>query len=1076
MQALPAGGAMIAIQATEDEVLPLLTDRVGIAAINGPNSVVVSGDEDDALAVAAHFTALRRKTRRLTVSHAFHSPLMDGMLDEFASVLATVTAHEPRIPVISNLTGHLATELTTPDYWVRHVRNAVRFRDGVDRLVAEGVTTFLEAGPDAVLTAMAQDCVGDTTSVAFVPVARRGRDEASTAVAALAHLHTRGVPVAWSALLGPVGSTVDLPTYAFQRKSFWLEATPATGDVTSAGLTAAGHPLLGAAVTLADGDTTLFTARFGPRTHPWLADHAIGGAILVPGTVFVELAAHAAEATRHACVDELTLHAPLILPKDGDAQLQLIVTGERIEIYSRRADEDRPWTRNATGTLAGSGAVGPTAALTEWPPAGADPVDLTGMYERFAGLGYDYGPAFQGLRALWRRGDALFAEIALPDGADDRGFIAHPALLDAALHPLVLAAADELPPGQVRLPFSWNGVRLHRSATPTLRVTVTMHGAESARIVLADATGTPVSIVDGLDLRPVPLRQLTAGDATDSLYGIEWTTVEVDVTELPGPCRWALVGPPLLDEEPLRDNGIHTDPYPELADLDREIEWGAPVPDMVVLSRAGGAGAVPAAAHDVVTSTLADLRAWLADERHAEGQLLVVTRGAIGADVHDLASAPVWGLLRSAQAEYPDRLVLADIDDTEQSALVLPAALATGEPQLVLREGTVYAPRLARLTATGAARPLDEDGTVLVTGATGALGRHIARHLVTEHGARHLLLASRRGAAADGAAELVAELTGLGAAVTVAACDIADRDALAALLGAIPAEHPLTGVVHAVGVLADGTIDKLTPEQVTSVLRAKVDAAYLLHELTEHEDLAMFAVFSSIAGVLGTAGQANYAAANTFLDALAEHRVARGLPATSLAWGLWGDASGMAGGLSEVDVARMSRGGVAPMSTDHALALFDAGLASGAPLVVPAQLDLTALRAKAGSGDLARLFLGLVPAARVETAGDDEGPATLTRRLRDLPPTDGHRVMLELVAEHVAPVLGHATPDVIDPDREFSDMGFDSLAGVEFRNRLAKATGLRLPASLTFDHPTPPALADHLLTLLVDQDDDQLAA
>ncbi|MEI5033106.1 beta-ketoacyl reductase [Streptomyces sp. S1A(2023)] len=336
---------------------------------------------------------------------------------------------------------------------------------------------------------------------------------------------------------------------------------------------------------------------------------------------------------------------------------------------------------------------------------------------------------------------------------------------------------------------------------------------------------------------------------------------------------------------------------------------------MVFATLTGEPGA--GGAHDVAGRTLRLIQEWLADERFATSKLVLLTRNAMAvepvmesveADLLGVAGATAWGMARSAQREHPDRFVIVDLDGHQESAAALPVALATGEPQLAIRKGQPVVPRLARVTPRPAVRPDLATGTVLLTGATGTLGKLFARHLVTTYGAAHLLLTSRRGPDAPGAAELTAELTGLGATVTVAACDTADKDALAALLASIPADRPLTGVVHAAGTLDDTVIEAMRPEQVERVLRPKVDAALNLHQLTAGLDLSLFVLFSSVAGIFGLPGQSNYAAANVFMDTLAQYRAASGRPTVSLAWGLWAEASGMTGQMSDNDLGRMTAG------------------------------------------------------------------------------------------------------------------------------------------------------------------------
>ncbi|KUJ70626.1 polyketide synthase [Streptomyces albus subsp. albus] len=1090
MQELPAGGAMIALEASEDEVLPMLTDGVSVAALNGPTSVVIAGDEGTAVEIASTFEAQGRKTKRLTVSHAFHSPHMDPMLADFRKLAESLTFHAPKIPVVSNLTGAVvaAEDIRLPEFWVRHVREAVRFLDGVRALREGGVTTFVELGPDGVLSAMAEECLTDTADAAFVPALRGGRPEAQTLATAVAAAQVRGVTVDWAAFYAGTGAArVGLPTYPFQRQRYWLDVGISAEDVASAGLEVAGHPLLGAAVELPDTGGFVFTGRLSLRTHPWLADHAVMDTVLLPGTAFVELALRAGEQAGCDTVEELTLQAPLILPEQGAVQLRLELAaadedGRRaLSLHSRREETDpgaspaghggaEPWTRHATGFLApGSPAPAEPFEPTVWPPAEATAIDTADFYPGAAAAGLGYGPVFQGLTGAWRSGDDLCAEVRLPQGYEPQagGFGLHPALLDAALHALGLDGSGE----GARLPFAWTGVRLHAAGAAGLRVRLRSAASGGVALQLADPTGAAVATIDGLVLRPVSADQLDASRAAhhESLFRPEWTTLPLpseQTGEIPPGRRWVALG-----GEPFTVAGRTLDNHADLAAL---ADADGPVPDLVFvpLAPAGTGPQLPDAARTAARDALELVRAWAEDTRFGDARLVFVTRGAVaargGEDLADPAHATVWGLIRSAQSENPGRLVLIDTDATDASQRALPAALATDEPQLALRSGGAHAFRLARVPArdTGTAPQFDPARTVLVTGASGTLGALFARHLVAERGARHLLLASRRGEQAPGAAELAAELAELGAEVTWAACDAADRQALERLLGAIPADHPLTAVVHAAGVLDDGVIGSLTGERLDTVLRPKVDAAWNLHELTGELDLSAFVLFSSAAGAFGSGGQGNYAAANTFLDALAQHRAARGLPAISLAWGLWAAAGGMAGSLEESDVTRMRRGGYAPLPQDQGLALFDLSGALDEPVLVPIRLDTKALRAQAAAGMLPTLLRGLVrtPARRAAETPGGAAPASgsLTERLAGLSEAERDRELLELVRAHVAAVLGYGGPDDVDADRGFLDLGFDSLTAVDLRNRLGAAAGLRLPVTLIFDYPTPTALAGYL--------------
>ncbi|MEU0691634.1 type I polyketide synthase, partial [Streptomyces uncialis] len=1107
MQSLPPGGAMYALAAGEEEVLPLLAGRendVGLAAVNGPASTVISGDGEAAAGIAAALAARGRKTRRLKVSHAFHSPLMEPMLAEFREIAARTVPGEATVPVVSALTGEPATagQLGSPDHWVDHVRATVRFQDGMRRLEREGVTTFLELGPDGALTTMGQDCLttatDGTTGAVLVPLLRKDRPEAPAATAALARLHVHGVPVDWKAVhAGGTARSVDLPTYPFQRRGYWLEAGPARTDLPAAGLLSVDHPLLGAGSELADSDGFLFTGRFSVRSHPWLADHGVYEGVLLPATAFLELAVRAGDQVGCDQVEELTLEAPLVLPATGSVALQLTVgapdgSGARpLSVHARPEDggPDTPWTRHASGLLTPGGEpdLADPADLTAWPPPGAVPLDVAGLYDRFADGGFAYGPAFQGLRAAWRLGDEVFAVASLPAAQqpDAAAFGLHPALLDAALHALVFDVLEG--PAQGWLPFSWNGVRLHASGASELRLRLTPTGRDAVVVRATDATGQPVVTARSLVLRPVSADRFKATRAGhhEELFRPEWQPLPARAGTAAGtafgPESWTVLG--TATPWPSGAGPLPGRTVTDLAALSARLDTGTPPPRLVLAPcPPATAPAAPAdlrdAVHDGVGAALGLLRGWLADERLTGSTLVLVTSGAVpvtGDDVPDPAGAAVWGLARSAQTENPDRFVLLDLDTHETPGTVLAEALASGEPQLAIRAGTAHVARLARvpLAATGRKPGWDGDGTVLITGGTGAIGAHVARHLAAEHGVRHLLLTSRSGPAAEGATELLAELAALGAHAEITACDTADRDALAALLAAVPPAHPLTGVVHAAGVLADGVIAAMTPDRLDLVLRAKADSAINLHELTAGLDLSEFVLFSSIAGVFGGMGQGNYAAANAFLDALAHRRRADGLAGRSLAWGLWANRTGMTGGLTEADLRRIARGGIIAFTPQQGLALLDTAGTLDEPVVLPLRLDTAAVRAQAATGGVPALLRGLVrPAARRGTADPatgtgPDGAEALKQRLGSLDEARRGRVLLDLVRSHASLVLGHSGPAAVEPGRGLLEIGFDSLTAVELRNRLRAATGLPLPATLLFDHPTPAAIAGHLAAELV---------
>ncbi|MBO1418193.1 type I polyketide synthase, partial [Streptomyces sp. FH025] len=956
MQGLPGGGAMVSLQASLEEVTGSLVPGAEVAAVNAPDAVVVSGDEAAVEAVAEVWRGRGRRVKRLEVSHAFHSARMDPVLEELGEVAAGLSFAEPVIPVVSTVAGR-PVDLGEPGYWVRQVREPVRFADAVEWLSGQGVTGLVEVGPHPLLVGTG--------------LMRRGGDSPERLFAGLGRLWADGAvrwtpPTITTTTAGTSG--VRVPSYAFQHQHYWLQpTTPApTGDGRI------DHPLLRDAMELPDDNGVVLTGQLATAAQPWLTEHVISGSPLLPAAAFVDLALRAGEHVGCPAVEDLTLETPLVVA-DG-VQVSVTVGPDRagrrsVSIHSRA---DGEWVRHATGTL-GAVPVAPREPWArQWPP-NAEAVDLDAFYDNLADAGFVYGPAFQGLRAAWRDGDTLYAEVAVPPG--DTRFALHPALLDAAIQ--TVTVADD----RAKMPFSFAGISWWRGAEHA-RVRLTVTGQDTCAIGLADQSGAPVAEIASLTLRR------PAGATTQDVpYQVAWPVLEAATTEPDIPVHHAT----------------------------------SPVETLRVIQ-------------DFLTTDTP--------------RMVVATRNAVpvrpGEDV-DPQAAAVWGLVRSAATEHPGRFVLVDGDDGDE------VRLAGDEPQLAIRAGAVHVPRLERARTEPLPSPLSPEGTVLVTGGTGTLGGTIARHLAVRHGVRHLLLVSRSGPDAPGAAALTADLAALGTTADIVACDVSDREAVARLL----AEHPVTSVIHTAGTLADTVVESLTPQQFARVWEPKALAARHLHELTS--DLEAFVLFSSAAGVLGGAGQANYAAANAYLDGLAAHRHAQGQPAVSLAWGYWAEASGMTGGLTATDRHRLARAGVRPLPTTDALALFDAALTAGTPALAPVRFDLPTLRR---AGDPPALLRELVRPRR--------------RQAVDRVWTQAD--VLRLVVGQVALVLGHSSPEAVNPDQAFTDIGFDSLTAVELRNQLDADTGLRLPATLVFDHPTPARLAAFVHTRLHGTQPDPLLA
>ncbi|HKN51720.1 MAG TPA: type I polyketide synthase, partial [Amycolatopsis sp.] len=877
---LSGRGGMASVALSEDEAVARLApwaDRVEVAAVNGPASVVIAGDAhalDEALEVLSGDGI---RVRQVAVDYASHTRHVEDIRETLAKTLDEISAQAPKVPFYSTVTGEWVTEAGALDggYWYRNLRNQVRFGPAIVELLKLGHTAFVEVSAHPVLV----QPISESTDAVVVGSLRRDDGGLRRLLTSMAELFVRGVALDWSGVLPRTGH-VDLPTYAFDHKHYWL--LPAgQADVTSLGQAAADHPLLGAVVPLPQSDGLVFTSRLSLRTHPWLADHAIGGVVLFPGTGLVELAVRAGDEAGCSVLEELVTEAPLVVPEHGGVRVQVMVGGpdengsRTVDVYSLAEDGSKVWTRHATGTLSAKPGNDNRFDFAAWPPPGAHQVEIGDFYADLIERGYAYGPAFQGVRAVWQRGEEVFAEVALPDALREEAarFGLHPALLDAALQTGTIAAAASGEPGKSVMPFSWNGLTLHAVGAPALRVRVAPGGPDSLSIQAADQTGGPVLTMDSLVLREMSTGNL---DRTSSLYTVDWTELsQADISE----SSWVAV---------------------------------ATADDVVALADAPAAAVLEAIGDSPLALTsrvLEVVQAWLSTG-FEESRLVVVTRGAVPAGdgaVTDPAGAAVWGLVRAAQSENPDRIILLDTDS--DVAPHLGAVLTCGEPQLAQRGTTFSVPRLARMSVKATFTDskflnvaFTDNGTVLVSGG-GTLGGLAARSLVTRHGVRRLVLASRRGRDAEGVDDLVAELAGHGAEVSVVACDFSDRDQVAALLE----EHRPTSVVHTAGVFDAGVIGALNPERLAKVFAPKVDAAQHLDELTRGMDLDAFIVYSSASSIFMGAGSGGYAAANAFLDGLMAQRRAAGLPGLSLAWGPWEQVTGMADTIDELTLSRMSR-------------------------------------------------------------------------------------------------------------------------------------------------------------------------
>ncbi|MFI6513914.1 acyltransferase domain-containing protein, partial [Streptosporangium sp. NPDC050855] len=693
---LSGTGGMLAVALPAAETRTRLQPWEGslwVAVHSGPASCVVAGEA----AALDEFTAACGedvRVRRIAVDYASHTPLVEPIADELAAALDGIRPDDTGIAFCSSLAGRfIEPSRLTSGYWYDNLRNPVLFDEAIRACAGAGTPLFVEVSPHPVLGADADEiCHAAGVTAGVCATLRRGAGDRPRFLLALAHAWALGADVDWLTALAPAPRPVkDPPTYAFERRRYWLGDHEPVGRPTGAGIDGSRHPLLAAVVPVA-GDAYVLSGQISAGSPAWLADHAVEGGVLLPGTAFAELALEGGTHADCGRLDELVIEAPLLLPQSGSVTVQVTVDppdDERrraVAVHSRTPDG---WFRHASGTLSADAPAGVSYPwAVEWPPVGAEPVEVEGGYERLAERGYEYGPAFQGLRAVWRRGEELFAEVALPAEIDPAGYGIHPALLDAALHPLVLTGGDD----ELLLPFAFGGVLLHATEAPELRVRLTTTG-EDTLVEAADPAGAPVLSIDALRVRAAAPRHSAPGGT--AVHGVDWIEAPA-VTE--GTAGTA----------------------------------GATTADAVVIPCVSDLPDVPARVRELTGRVLDAIAVHPADTT-----LIFTTRAG------DPAGAAVWGLVRSAQSEQPGRFVLAEAEDDHVDHIDRSLVTATGEPQVRIVRGRPLVPHLARREVLAEARP-PVSGTVLVTGGTGGLGALVARRLVTGHGVRDLLLLSRR--------------------------------------------------------------------------------------------------------------------------------------------------------------------------------------------------------------------------------------------------------------------------------------------------------------------------------------------
>ena len=1053
-------GAMASVALSVTELQEWLGSELSLAADNGPESCVVSGSPE---AIDSLVEALTKKgvfARRIRVDYASHCAAVDELEAPLLEALGELWPERATIPMMSSVdVVEVHGRELNARYWYRNLREPVRFAEAVGKLLEGGHRAFVELGPHPLMAVALRGLLRSRglTGV-VVGTLEREAGSLSRVLQSLAELHCHGIALDWSKFYADTGAQrCDLPTYAFERERFWLEGRPARA-AGNAGLQT-DHELLTANTGVGEGDARVLSGRVSRSMQTWLADHRVFGEVVMPGAGFVDLALAAGRElwpeASGLCIEELVLEAPLVLDEDAVAlQVELDepdAEGRRaISIYARDQHGAR---RCASGRLGRLDESRPTGELPR-PASSATTLDLEAVWARLSALGLHYGPRFRGLRRAWTQPGEVIAEIELAPELASESFVLHPTLLDAAFQ---LVAVFGEANGETRLPFAISNVQLRATGASRVLARVREHDPSSASVELWEPSGKLIVKIESLQTRPAAPEQLQQATQARDLYRVAWEPVEIDPPHAPSSI--ALVG-----SDPIFD---HLSAHLRFSTW-AELLASGESPDVIVRSwSASDDHDLVARAHEAAASALVELHVWLDDAGPLRTAKLVwLTHRAVAAEdagVADLIHAPLWGLGRAAASESADRVLqLVDVDAHATPSDIV-ELLGRSDRELALRDGIVRTPRLRPSEPASSTTSIDRDRSVLMTGGSGLLATALARHLVRAHGVRHLVLLSRRGRADDRASTIEQDLLALGATtVELMACDIADADALAQALSELRSRRPIGAVFHLAGLLDDALVRTLDRSRLDAVLRPKLDGAWNLHEQTRDDALAAFVVYSSSAGLFGSPGQANYAAANAFLDALAHTRRAAGLPAQSLAWGLWADdGTGMTAALGEAERARLRRRGVRALSITRGLQLLDACLSSESTLLAPIDLDHRQLRVLAERGELPPLLRSLAPAGLRRIASTE---ASDHSSISALPPADRRRAVFDLIAEHARAVL-HVAGD-LDPERPLRELGLDSLMAVELRDRLAQHTGLRLASTLLFDHPTPRAIAELLLDRL----------
>ena len=1110
MEALPPGGSMVSLEASEARVTEALAPyarEVSIAAVNGPLSVVISGPLSAVQGVLAGLSGV--KSQPLVVSHAFHSPLVEPMLSDLESAARRLTYRPPDLDLVSNLTGKvLAFGDLGADYWRRHARGTVRFGDGISELRRLGCDALIEVGPSPVLIALARKGESADDAVDFIPSLRKGRDDWAVLLEGLGRLWLKGARVDWQRFDRDYARTrVALPTYPFQRQRVWVEHS----RQAKMGRGPVGHPLLGRRL-----DSPLkevqFEAQLGPTSPGFLEHHRFNGATVVPAAAYMEMA-RAAAPEPGVALEEMEIEQALVLPEGESQTVQVVVTSPPGQAPSFGIFSSAPggWRRHAKGRFTQGSTSASRVDLEAAQRRCRQELSVEEYYDRLSLLGVQLGPAFRGLVGAWRGAGEAVGRVRLPAVADATAYGIHPALLDAAAFQLLEATLGTALTTHAALrPTRVGRLAVHADVPREVwsHVVVRSEGASelSADAWLFDDEGRLLVSLEALQLRPL------SSDALDRtsrfrewLYTLEWPLRPNEALPASGePGRWLVcagaggTGSALVtalraagqdamlaawaSQFSVTTGGFTVDPT-NRAEVDRlvaEAGHGVPLTGVVYLgSHDAPRGADPMETQASVSGGALHLAQALASQK-SPPRLWLVTRGAqsVAGEAPAVDQAPVWGLGRTLAAEQPDlACTCVDLDPESESVegLVRELLAPDGENQVAWRGSHRHVARLVRIRAQGreatgqalGAAPTSSgfevrpDATYLVTGGLRGLGLEVARWLV-ERGARSLMLVGRQPPSAAAIAA-IQSLEALGARVEVASADVADVSALSGVFGRLDAaQPPLRGIVHCAGVLDDALLAHQSWSRFARVMSPKIRGAANLDALTRERALDFFVLFSSGSSLLGSPGQANYAAANAWLDAFAVRRRSLGLPATAINWGAWSEV-GMAAGLDEALRRRQAARGLQMIPTDEGFLALDYLLAhrvNGAA-VLPIEWQSFLAQQPTVPPVLSTLLQDAPPEASGSRTVPPK-PGATRDRLAQATGAERGDLLVAHVQEQVAQVLGLAASQPPAPDDGLTEMGMDSLMAVELRNRLQASLGLTLASTMAFEHPTVGALAAFL--------------